>query len=111
MDDYLFSWGKSLFKITQPLEYERFFKCRWFVPGVYIFSDLELLTEKERIQADDTWDALQNASRRNFLINHPTKCLRRYDLLKLLYKKNMNRFNIYRADEDLSAIQFSGVFA
>ena len=40
------------------------------------------------------------------LFNHPVKSTRRFELLKLLYSLKINRFNVYRLNEDLSEIRY-----
>jgi hypothetical protein len=61
--------------------------------GVVIFSDLDRLTPQERAAL-----ALVHA-RQARALNHPTRSLLRYELLRTLYAQGLNRFNAYRSGE------------
>jgi len=106
IDRYLSSWGKSVFKFIQPLDYEDFLLRKKFLPGTYIFSDIELLTETQRNESAIIFKTLRNLKKNVRLLNHPTYSLRRYDLLKMLHEKSINQFNVYRIDEDIQTIQY-----
>ena len=111
MDWYLSSRGKKIITLIQLLEYERIFKKDKFLPGVYIFSDLGLLSDDQRKQAVQIWDKLKEQyPGQAVLLNHPAKAKRRYDLLKHLHAKEINRFNTYRLNENLSEIKFPVMF-
>ena len=111
MDWYLSSRGKKIITLIQLLEYERIFKKDKFLPGVYIFSDLGLLSDDQRKQAVQIWDELKEQyPGQAVLLNHPAKAKRRYDLLKHLHAKEINRFNTYRLNENLSEIKFPVMF-
>ena len=67
--------------------------------GVYIFADLELLSREEARRAAALWTELADTGRAMRLVNHPTRSMRRYELLRTLYERGINRFNVYRVTE------------
>jgi hypothetical protein len=66
---------------------------------VVIFSDLDRLREEERSQAVALHQRLTQRVPRVRLLNHPRRSLGRFDLLRALYERGTNRFNIYRLNE------------
>jgi hypothetical protein len=71
-------------------------------PGTYVFSALDRLTDAEREIALRACEALSAAGSQVRLLNHPTKTLLRYDVLRSLYESGVNRFRAYRASETLN---------
>jgi hypothetical protein len=65
--------------------------------GTYVFCALDRLTDAEREITLRAWETLAAAGCR--LLNHPTKTMRRYELLCRLYESGVNRFRAYRATE------------
>src|SRR5262249_25455022 len=63
--------------------------------GAYIFADIELLSDEQRHRAAEIWQQL--SARGCPLLNHPTCTMRRYELLRMLHRRGINRFNVYRA--------------
>ena len=98
IDRYLASWGRHLLRVLQPISYKHFFTRRNYIPGIYIFSDIELLNEKQREAAGRIWNILSETEE-TLLMNHPLHTMRRYELLKTLKHQGINRFNVYRPGE------------
>jgi hypothetical protein len=67
--------------------------------GTYVFCALDRLTAAEREITLRAWEALAAAGSEARLLNHPTKTLRRYELLGSLHQSGVNRFRVYRATE------------
>ena len=67
--------------------------------GAYVFADIERLSPEETVRADYLWKALARSGRGVRLLNHPTRSMRRYELLRTLYEANINSFNVYRLTE------------
>lgn len=67
--------------------------------GTYVFCALDRLTDAEREITLRAWDALSAAGSQVRLLNHPTKTVRRYELLRRLHESGGNRFRVYRATE------------
>ena len=73
--------------------------CNRFPLATYIFTDVERLNAAKTRLAVRIWDKLNAAGMK--VLNHPARSLRRYDLQKAID----NDFEVYRADEDLSAVR------
>jgi len=97
IDSYLRAYGAPLAGTLWPMRYERFLRTRRLAQGTYVFADLELLPDGERARAAARWQDLADRGCR--LLNHPSRSLRRYELLRALYARGWNRFNVYRLDE------------
>jgi len=103
---YLVSpWGRRLFFSIQPMTYERFFLKKENLPGIYIFSDMELLTDGQRGTLSTIWEKLK-IRKETILFNHPVRTFRRYQLLKRMKEMKVNRFDVYRLTEKLSTLTF-----
>jgi len=63
----------------------------------YIFSDLDRLHVDVRADLGRLHEQLRERDPDTPLLNHPQHCLLRYDLLRSLHKRGINRFNAYRA--------------
>jgi hypothetical protein len=81
----------------------RLFRClsapRQPKPGAYIFADLERLSPGELQKAAIVWQALTDAGAGIRLLNHPTRSMRRYELLRTLHERGINHFDAYRLTE------------
>jgi hypothetical protein len=64
-------------------------------PGAVIFADIERLPAKAIERVAHLWQALRADPRRPML-NHPTRSMKRYELLRDRYVKGLNAFNVYR---------------
>jgi len=106
IDKYLASWGAKQASFIQPLSYELFFKQKQFQPGLYIFADIELLSEKQLQKATELKNIIHSLNGPTQCINHPLQSERRYKLLKRLHAKGDNHFNIFRFHENIDHIQF-----
>lgn len=108
MLSFLDSWGKELEGSVAVIPYSRRIARMDPCPGVYVFSDLEKTSKAEVASALKLWRCLK---RRGdvLLLNHPEQALRRYDLLRLLFHKQINLFNVYRFRE-IDAVQRYPVF-
>lgn len=105
VDRYLASFGwRELFRV-QPISYERFLTKRRFRPGVYLFTDVDRLSEEERAWAVEVWDELHRRGGSR-LLNHPAHSLQRFELLTALHAQEVNAFRPYRAHEPLDGVRF-----
>lgn len=94
---YLASHGAPLASLIIPTYYSDLGKAANLPRGTYIFTDLELLTPSTRQLVTKLWDRLTKTGSR--VLNHPTRSLRRYDLLRLLHERGINRFSVHRLAE------------
>lgn len=62
--------------------------------GSYVFADLDRLSVKDAERAAVVWNTLANANDGIRLFNHPIRSMRRFELLRHLYEKNINTFNV-----------------
>jgi hypothetical protein len=67
--------------------------------GVYIFTDLEVLLPEMVTRAAALWETLARSGAGLRLVNHPTRTMRRYELLRTLRQHGVNTFDVYRATE------------
>jgi hypothetical protein len=67
-------------------------------PSAYIFSDIERLSPETADRAAFLWRSLAGHAGTR-LLNHPTRSMRRYELLRTLYERGINAFNVYRLSE------------
>ncbi|CAD0227956.1 hypothetical protein [Planktothrix agardhii] len=106
MNRYLESWGRNLLPLVRPIFYEQLNKIKSLPVGTYIFSDLERLSPEEAEMASQVWEQLANSGKGIRLLNHPTGSMRRYELLRTLYEKGWNKFNVYRIIEERKPERF-----
>lgn len=99
INNYLNSWGKALVPRLTILPYEQLVKTRVLQAGTYIFSDIERLIPEQAEMASQVWKELSNTGKEVCLLNHPTRSMRRYELLRSLHEHSLNKFNIYRLTE------------
>jgi hypothetical protein len=92
--EYLESHGAALAGVFEPMTYPQFFQAREHPHGAYVFSDIERLSEPERLRAESAWQEL--AGRGCRLLNHPTRSMRRFELLRALHQRGSNDFAVHR---------------
>ncbi|MGE0723683.1 MAG: hypothetical protein AB7O45_04880 [Alphaproteobacteria bacterium] len=63
----------------------------------WIFADLERLSPRRATTAARLWRRL--AARGCRLLNHPTRILRRFEMLRVLHEQRVNDFDAYRATD------------
>ncbi len=96
MTSFLSSWGRNLKSIIEVIPYEKIFTRRFLLPGTYIFADIERLNPADAELAAIIWDALRSRWGEEIIIlNHPTRSMRRFELLRNLYETGINFHNVY----------------
>ncbi len=65
-------------------------------PGTYIFSDIERMTPMVARRAARAWNTISELGGDARILNHPTRSMRRYELLRTVYERGDNAFNVYR---------------
>lgn len=106
VDRYLASWGRPLFGRISPMTYERFGELGTPRPGVYLFSDIDLLNDAQRRQAGEAYERMTHLAGPYRLVNHPARSMRRDELLTTLAERHTNAFRIHRADGPLFSVRF-----
>ena len=99
MKGYLQSWGRPLAGLIEVNTYVEFFGQQRLPPGVYIFSDLERLSEPQLELLADVWEQMGEGGGGFRLLNHPGRVLTRFALLRELFNRGLNRFNTYKLSE------------
>jgi hypothetical protein len=85
-------------KLIKCVHYEALRPDFEFEPGVYVLSDLERVPHGLCQQLAQRFRAL-TLSPRPLILNHPTRSLRRYELLRALFEAGKNPFDAYRVTE------------
>lgn len=91
--------GAELRARLQVMTYERLFRSARIPAGSYVFSDIERLTPHQAERAALAWRALAESGLPVRLFNHPTRSMRRYELLRSLCERGINDFDVYRLVE------------
>jgi hypothetical protein len=68
-------------------------------PGTYIFSDIDRLTPMGAELAARAWKTFSDLGADARILNHPTRSMRRYELLRTLFERGDNTFDVYRLVE------------
>ncbi|HEX5131351.1 MAG TPA: hypothetical protein VFX92_02565 [Candidatus Krumholzibacteria bacterium] len=104
METYLAHWCAGLSGNVRIVTYDEALRASSLPLGTYVFSDLERLLPTETEIAELVWDQLNIAGAR--LLNHPTRTLKRYDLLTKMHALGRNEFRALRATERHPDIRF-----
>lgn len=99
MGNFLRLWGKGLADRIKLLPYAGLQNFRGINISAYIFSDIERLSPANTKFAAEAWEKISISDSGIHLLNHPVRSLRRYGLLRTLYERGINAFNIYRLNE------------
>lgn len=67
--------------------------------GHWIFSDVDRLTGQQREEAATFREVLAAKGAAKSLHNHPLRTMGRYELLRTLYERGINAFDVYRLTE------------
>ncbi len=100
--NYLKGWGRALAGRFRVVSYESIlgrlntFEAR---PGTYIFSDIERLEPTMAELAVQVWRKISDLGDEARILNHPTRSMRRYELLRALFERGDNAFDAYRMVE------------
>ena len=106
VNNYLTSWGLELASRMRTLYYEELYRMKRVPAGTYIFADIERLTPQQAEQVAGIREKLADSAIEAHLLNHPTHSMRRYELLRTLYERGFNQFNVYRLTEQRQPQRF-----
>lgn len=101
---YLEEWNRRALSNVQVEFYDALPARRRAARGTWIFSDLERLPDAELRVAGAFHRQLVAAGVRT--LNDPARVIRRYDLLKLMHDRGINRFRAYRLSENIPPLTF-----
>lgn len=74
--------------------------------GAIIFGDLERLLPFEIVLSTRLWQRFSASGAQVRLLNHPTRSLHRFALLRKLRALGMHDFDVWRADENREGMRF-----
>jgi hypothetical protein len=74
--------------------------------GVYLFTDSERMTDPQRRYAAWLHARLSERLDAFRILNHPTRHVARFDLLRGLFEDGLNDFNVHRAHEIGQGVRF-----
>lgn len=103
---YLAYWGAELRERFRLLSYEEFFGLRKLERASYVFADIERLSPGQRERVARYWRLLRVEWPEARLLNHPLRVKRRYRLLRDLNRAGINRFDVFRPEEERQPGQF-----
>ncbi len=98
-------WDGALARCLRVATYQSLLVRRQVPAATYVFSDFERVPPADVDGVLTLWDTLR-ASSAAHLVNDPRRVRLRFQLLRGLFEQGVNDFNVYRADEDLSAVRF-----
>lgn len=103
------SWSKlpgDLRRRIRLSSYGDLVRRSWLPSATYVFADIERLAPDGARRAASVWRALAESGQPVRLLNHPMRSLRRYPLLRALFERGINDFNVYRGDEAGAQIRY-----
>ncbi len=99
MELYLRSkWGLSKKDWIVHYDYDSLAEDHEFLPGTYIFGDLECLQGDLIAKAERIWQQLNAVNVPVQILNKPGFTLTRFDLLKTLHARGINEFTVHRLE-------------
>ena len=107
--EYFRAYGSAFSAQPRIVFYDQLGRARRLPSGTYIFADVERLTPVAAERAAQVWRDLSTAGEHIRLLNHPTRSVHRYELLRSLYEDGVNAFNVYRLT-DLGTPKYFPVF-
>ncbi len=93
---YLRTRGRAFAGTVRIVPYEHLPLLRCLPAGTFIFADVERLTPVAAEQAAGVWKALAAHRGDARVLNHPTRSMRRFELLRTLHEQGINDTDVYR---------------
>jgi hypothetical protein len=100
---------EELLSRVRLISYERLFRMRVLPAGSYVFADLDRLGVEATERAALLRRVLQEGGPGVRVFNDPIRSMRRFELLRHLYARGLNAFNVYRLT-DVSQVRRFPVF-
>ncbi len=104
MERFVTHWDRDLAGKVHIRTYEEALRAEELPAGTYIFADIERLLAAEVEIATLVWNQLDAAGAR--MLNHPTRTLKRYDLLTKLHALGRNTFRVAHATDRNAELRF-----
>ncbi len=96
---YLRDWDKAVGDRLRIFEFDELKSWDSFPSATYVFTDVETLDDAQRAWAIELWTRLEGADGPMRLLNDPRRMLGRYEFLRLLHERGVNRHRAYRLHE------------
>jgi hypothetical protein len=106
ISQYLRTRGRALAPMIRVVLYEHLPFRRALPTGTYVFADVERLTPEQATLAAQAWAALVRHGADVRLLNHPTRSMRRVELLRALHERGRNDADVYRATDGARPARF-----
>lgn len=88
-------WGKPFRNSILPLSYSWAANLNSFSGGIFLFSDLEILTDKEMSNARLLAERISKQKEDFLILNDPRKALTKLEVLQNLHKAGINQYRAY----------------
>jgi hypothetical protein len=99
MRTFIDLWAPEIAPWVKILSYESLLVRAHLPRATYIFSDIERLRPDQLPGLEAICKTLENEQSSQRILNHPSRSMKRYELLRKLYDKGYNKHNIFRTDE------------
>ena len=99
INEFIDSWAGHLRTQVRVIRYREIPFLKSVSPGAYIFADLERLRPWENFFAKKLSRRLKNHSEKFQALNNPNHYLGKFELLKILHRRGINDFQVYRLNE------------
>ena len=90
-------YAREIAPALRLVPYQALGRIRTFPAGAYIFTDFDRLETGELGRLAQLVDDFEGRGR--LVLNHPSRSLGRFDLLRALHTQGLNVFNVYRLAE------------
>lgn len=81
------------------ISYSSLLRQKNFARGTYVFTDRERMDQWELRIYSKLYAHLKNSGTGYRVLNNPAKTMNRLELLRMLYRENINDFNVYMVSE------------
>lgn len=96
---YVERWAGKFGKNVEIVSYDELFRSARIPVCPHVFADFDRLDDDDLARAAYMWNAIREAAPEVKLLNHPLLAMQRYELLRTLYERGLNRFDVYRLTE------------
>jgi hypothetical protein len=91
-------YRRALNRRVQAVPYESLLERGEWPRGVYLFTDFERMTSAQKSYASWLHDKMSERPDAFLPLNHPTRHVARFALLKSRFESGLNSFNVHRLD-------------
>lgn len=106
ISSFLNTWGKDLRKKVKIIPHEKLIRKKIIAHGTYIFSDLDLLDEKQLVCIQKIIDQVKKYPESFQTLNEPFVSLDRIQLLNKLNESDINSFRCYPLKQKPKKVNF-----